>query len=98
LSEEYHEAFKNEEPIPAWTKEWYGFKETGMKWLADKGCEWIKVTAEPGHLLLWDSRTPHYNLPSTTQQPRFCIYTGYMPVADASQEDLIRKKDAYERE
>ena len=28
------------------------FKETGLKWLADKGCEWIKVNAEPGDLVL----------------------------------------------
>lgn len=98
LSEEYHEAFKDEEPIPAWMNEWYGFKETGMKWLAEKGCEWVKVCAEPGDLLLWDSRTPHYNLSSTTNQPRICIYTCYMPVADATQEDLLKKKDAYESE
>lgn len=67
-----------------------------MQWLSDHGCEWIKVCAEPGDLLLWDSRTPHYNLSSTTSQPRFCVYTCYMPVADASKEDLIRKKKAFE--
>lgn len=48
-------------------------------------------TPSPG-----DSRTPHYNLPSRTTRPRFCVYTCYMPVADASQEDLLRKKDAFE--
>lgn len=30
-------------------------------------------------------------------QPRFAVYTCYMPVADASQVDLVRKKDAFER-
>ncbi|KAK5310911.1 hypothetical protein LTR93_011893 [Exophiala xenobiotica] len=39
LSEEYHEVFKDEEPIPGWANGWYGSKETGMKWLADKGCD-----------------------------------------------------------
>ncbi|KAH9842200.1 Phytanoyl-CoA dioxygenase [Teratosphaeria destructans] len=96
LSEEFHEVFKDEEKIPAWTPEWYGFTENGMKWLADKGCEWVKVCAEPGDLLIWDSRTPHYNLSPTSDRPRFCIYTCYMPVADASQEDLLRKKAAFE--
>lgn len=57
-----------------------------------------QVCAEPGDLLLWDSRTAHYNLSSTTDQPRFCVYTCYMPVADATQEDLRRKKDAFESE
>lgn len=82
--------------IPQWSNEWYGFTDKGMQWLADHGCEWVKVCAEPGDLILWDSRVPHYNLSSTTKQPRFCIYTCYMPVADATQEDLIRKKHAYE--
>ncbi|KAG7285026.1 hypothetical protein NEMBOFW57_009644 [Staphylotrichum longicolle] len=97
LSEEFHAEFKDEpDKIWAWTKEWYGFTDKGMKWLADKGCEWIKVNAEPGDLLLWDSRTPHYNLSPSGTAPRFCVYTCYMPVADATQEELIRKKGAFE--
>lgn len=34
------------------TKEWYGFTKAGLKWLEEKGCEWVKVEAEPGDLLL----------------------------------------------
>jgi hypothetical protein len=86
----------DEERIHQWTNEWYGFTDRGLKWLEDKGCDWIKVCAEPGDLLLWESRTPHYNLSSTTTQPRFCIYTCYMPVSDVSQDDLIKKKKAFE--
>lgn len=53
LSEKYHEEFRgNEERIPQWTNEWYGFKEEGMQWLEDHGCEWVKVEAGPGDLLL----------------------------------------------
>ncbi|KXH35356.1 hypothetical protein CSIM01_08931 [Colletotrichum simmondsii] len=97
LSEEFHEAFRGEEDkIWAWTKEWYGFTDKGMQWLKDRGCEWIKVNAEPGDLLLWDSRTPHYNLSPEGTSPRFCVYTCYMPVAEATQEDLVRKKGAFE--
>lgn len=98
LSEQFHQEMAWEEKIPAWTPEWYGFTDRGMQWLKDHGCEWTKVCAEPGDLLLWDSRTPHYNLSPTTSQPRFCIYTCYMPVKDASKEDLIRKKKAFEGE
>lgn len=68
-----------------------------MKWLEENGYTWEKLCAEPGDLLVWDSRTPHYNLPSTSEQPRFAVYTCFMPVTDASQDDLVRKKDAYER-
>ncbi|KAL4807496.1 hypothetical protein BDV18DRAFT_102698 [Aspergillus unguis] len=98
LSEEFHDAMRaqNEERIPAWNPEWYGFTENGMKWLADHGCEWIKICAEPGDLLLWDSRTPHYNLSPKGDTPRFCVYTCYMPVAGASREDLIAKKNAFD--
>jgi hypothetical protein len=97
LSEEFHAEFHDEpNKIWAWTKEWYGFTDEGMKWLADKGCEWIKVNAEPGDLLLWDSRTPHYNLSPSGTAARFCVYTCYMPVTDATQEELTRKKSAFE--
>lgn len=43
-----------------------------------------------------DSRTPHYNVPASGCQDRLAVYTCFMPVADASQEDLIRKKAAYD--
>jgi len=52
VSEEYHNLFRNEERSFRWTNEVYLFKETGLKWLADKGLEWLKVTAEPGDLVL----------------------------------------------
>lgn len=51
---------------------------------------------EPGDLVVWDSRTPHYNLSSASDIPRFAAYTCYMPVADVSQADLLRKKQAFE--
>lgn len=96
VSQAFHVAMADEERIPAWTPEWYGFTTAGMKWLADQGLEWVKVCADPGDLIVWDSRTPHYNVPTQTQQDRFAIYTCFMPVRDASQEDLKRKKDAFE--
>ena len=87
----------DEERITAWTPEWYGFTERGMKWLEDHGCKWEKLSPEPGDLLLWDSRTPHYNLSPKNNQPRFAVYTCFMPVANATQDDLLRKKEAFDR-
>ncbi|KAL4976871.1 hypothetical protein BDW66DRAFT_150629 [Aspergillus desertorum] len=68
--DEFHSdpVIRAEERIPAWTPEWYGFTETSMKWLAERNCEWVKVCAEPGDLLLWDSRTPYYNLSPQGQE------------------------------
>lgn len=98
LSEGFHAEFKDEpNKIWSWKKQWYGFTEEGMQWLKNKGCEWVKINAEPGDLLLWDSRTPHYNLSPEGDRPQFCAYTCYMPAADASQEDLLRKKGAFEK-
>ena len=96
VSTQFHEDLKDDPRIPAWTPEWYGYTAVGQKWLADHGYQWEKVCADPGDLLVWDSRTPHYNLSSETEQPRFAVYTCFMPVADATQEDLIRKKAAFE--
>ncbi|EED13683.1 conserved hypothetical protein [Talaromyces stipitatus ATCC 10500] len=97
LSEQFHREMADEPRIPAWTSEWYGFTDRGMKWLSDHGLKWEKVCAEPGDLIVWDSRTPHYNVPPTMKQDRLAVYTCYMPVKDVSQEDLIRKKDAFEK-
>lgn len=73
LSEEFHEEFKDEKRIWAWsvlviligieandfnrTPEWYGYTEAGMKWLEEKGLKWEKICAEPGDLLL--CKSPH---------------------------------------
>ncbi|KAL2867669.1 phytanoyl-CoA dioxygenase family protein [Aspergillus lucknowensis] len=97
LSEQFHKEMANEPRIPAWTPEWFGFTDNGMKWLKDHGLEWVKVCCEPGDLIVWDSRTPHYNLPPNGEQDRLAVYTCFMPVAQASQEDLVRKKGAFEQ-
>ncbi|KAH8901715.1 hypothetical protein GQ53DRAFT_851727 [Thozetella sp. PMI_491] len=104
LSEKFHEEMKDEPKIPAWTNEWFGYTENGMKWLETQGLEWVKVECGPGDLILCksfsrpnrDSRAPHYNKAPTGEQDRLAVYTCYMPVADATNEDLIRKKDAFE--
>jgi hypothetical protein len=66
-----------------------------MKWLEKRGFTWEKICAGPGDLIIWDSRLPHYNLSPTQETPRFCVYTCYMPVKDVSQDDLVKKKEAF---
>ncbi|KAL2830718.1 hypothetical protein BJY01DRAFT_254526 [Aspergillus pseudoustus] len=96
-NKEFHAAFKNEpNRIWSWTKEWYGFTKEGLAWFEEKGCQWTKVNAEPGDLILWDSRLPHYNLTPKGSSPRFCAYTCFMPVSDATPEQLQQKKKAFE--
>jgi hypothetical protein len=41
--------------------DWFGFSEEHIEWFKNKGCETIKVCADPGDLILWDSRQVHFN-------------------------------------
>ncbi|KAJ9093167.1 hypothetical protein QFC21_006483 [Naganishia friedmannii] len=96
VSKEYHDAFRQEERGFRWTNEMYLFKDTGLKWLQERGYEWVKVNCEPGDLVLWDSRTPHYNVSPKGENSRFVIYTCYAPVSTATQEELQLKKWLFE--
>ncbi|GAA6037987.1 hypothetical protein JCM8097_009527 [Rhodosporidiobolus ruineniae] len=96
ISEEYHKEFFNEEREFRWTNEMYLFKETGLEWLKEKGYEWVKVNAEPGDLILWDSRVPHYNCPPKGEQTRFVVYVSMMPVSNTTQDELRQKKWLFE--
>jgi hypothetical protein len=94
-SGKFHELFKDEpDKIWSWTHEWYGFTKAGMKWIEDNGYEWVKPCAEPGDLILWDSRTPHYNLVPKGKTPRLAYYTCFGAVTDATQEQLKDKQRA----
>jgi hypothetical protein len=96
ISEEYHNTFRDEERIWQWTNEWYGYKDTGLAWLKERGYEFEKVDAGPGDLILWDSRVPHYNVAPKGDHVRMAVYTCYAPATTATQEDLIKKKEAFD--
>lgn len=45
--------------------DWFSFNEKQIGWFKKRsggGCKWVKVCAEPGDLILWESRTMHYNI------------------------------------
>jgi len=54
-----------------------------------------------GDSIVWDSRTPHYNISSSSTScsstPRFAAYVYYMPVSAVCQEDLKSKRVAFEQ-
>ena len=62
----------------------------------EKGLKWIKPVMEPGDLILWDSQTPHYNLPPTGTSSRFCTYVAMAPAAELKQEELNTKKATFD--
>ncbi|KAK2737301.1 hypothetical protein FQN57_000385 [Myotisia sp. PD_48] len=71
--------------------DWYGFKSKDIKWFESRGCKWIKVCAEPGDLILWDSRTIHHNTLPERDALRAAMYLCYTPASFATQADLGRK-------
>jgi ectoine hydroxylase-related dioxygenase (phytanoyl-CoA dioxygenase family) len=75
----------------------YPFQDEDVKWYEDQGCKLVKVCAEPGDLILWDSRQMHYAVYPETDTVRTIIYACYTPAALASKEDLALKKEIFEK-
>lgn len=69
---ELWEHFDHKKPERGWNEHAYQTVDAEMcQWLEAKGCTWIKVCAQPGDLMLWDSRTIHYGAPPSSINPRF---------------------------
>jgi ectoine hydroxylase-related dioxygenase (phytanoyl-CoA dioxygenase family) len=79
-------------------KDFRFFSEAEMKWLEGRGMKPMKVLAEPGDLILWDSRTCHWGGEPTEKSNtiRTVIYASYSPANLASKETLELKKEAFE--
>ncbi|KAJ5498882.1 Phytanoyl-CoA dioxygenase [Penicillium expansum] len=74
------------------------FSEDEIQWFGNHGMKPIKVLAEPGDLILWDSRTVHWGGEPTVNSNtiRTVIYASYAPFELATEESLRRKKEAFE--
>lgn len=74
------------------------FSEKELEWYEERGIKPHKVLAEPGDLILWDSRTAHWGgEPSEKSNTiRTVIYASYSPASLASEETLELKKEAFE--
>jgi hypothetical protein len=77
----------------------YYFGEAGMSYFASKGIKPLKVEAEPGDLILWDSRTVHWGGEPTEKSDtiRTVVYAAYAPARLASKETLEKKKMVFEK-
>ncbi|KAJ5939043.1 hypothetical protein N7466_002177 [Penicillium verhagenii] len=96
LSDEF---FETQVDPSTWLKKDFRFlSDEEMKWYESRGAKPIKVLAEPGDLILWDSRTVHWGGEPTSQSNtiRTVIYASYSPASLASEETLERKKEAFE--
>lgn len=74
------------------------FNQEEMDWFRSHGLNPIKVLAEPGDLILWDSRTIHWGGEPTEKSDtiRTVIYAAYAPAEMASEEALIEKRRVFE--
>jgi ectoine hydroxylase-related dioxygenase (phytanoyl-CoA dioxygenase family) len=77
--------------------DWYGYKQEELDWFQDHGCELIKIDAQAGDLIVWDSRTIHYASLPENDKIRTVIYAAYTPRALASPEDLKLKQEVFKR-
>ncbi|KAL2824416.1 hypothetical protein BDW59DRAFT_180283 [Aspergillus cavernicola] len=76
--------------------DWFGFDDKELQWFEERGCEVVKVCAEPGDVILWDSRTMHWNCVPTSQNLRAIIYACYTPAAFAGSEILRQKGEFFD--
>ncbi|KAH0846860.1 hypothetical protein FOPE_12088 [Fonsecaea pedrosoi] len=74
------------------------FDDKDMEWFFARGCKITKVLAEPGDLILWDSRTIHWGGEPTEKSNtiRTVIYAAYAPAKLASKEALAEKAKIFD--
>lgn len=75
--------------------DFYPFEDRDVKWYEEQGCELVKVCADPGDLILWDSRQMHYAVYPQSDKIRTIIYACYTPAAMAPPEELEKKKEVF---
>ena len=70
-----------------------------LQWFTDSGIKPHKVCAEPGDLILWDSRTVHYGAEPTEKGTtiRTAIYAAYTPAKFAEKEALEAKAEIFKK-
>ena len=73
------------------------FSEEDMDWFRKRGLSPKKVLAEPGDLIVWDSRTIHWGGEPTEKSDvvRTVIYAAYAPASMASPEAIAAKQQVF---
>lgn len=97
-----NELFKHFSPerpkdCPVKHYDFFPFNKDHVAWFESQGCELIKVCAEPGDLILWDSRSLHYAEFPRNDNIRVIQYVSYAPAALASKEDLKLKAEIFRK-
>lgn len=89
-----HEAFFNGHPRQDQKGDWYKFSAQEQEAYRDRA---VKVCAEPGDFLLWDSRTFHCNaVPERQDALRVCTYICQLPKTRLSSVIRAKRQQAFE--
>jgi hypothetical protein len=91
LTEEF---FKTQTDKATWEKtDLYLFTDEQLSWFTNQGIKAQKICAQPGDLLIWDSRTIHWGAEPTEKSKtiRTVIYTSYAPASLATAETMEMK-------
>ncbi|WOO78371.1 uncharacterized protein LOC62_02G001919 [Vanrija pseudolonga] len=73
----------------------YLYTEEDFQWYKDKGCEEVKVCANAGDFILWDSRTVHWNASPVGTQTRFVTYVCLCPRSFMTSDELTEKRKVF---
>lgn len=97
LTEEF---FDSQTDKTTWDKrDFYPFEKEELQWFKDKDISPLKVEADYGDLILWDSRTIHYGSEPNelSNTIRTVIYAAYTPARLATPETLKVKAEVFEK-
>jgi hypothetical protein len=76
LFNEFFDEHEDQQPEGGWpTEDFYPHTIEQIQWFYDRGCQWKKVCASPGDLILWDSRCIHYGSIPKGRNPRIATCT-----------------------
>ncbi|WQF86940.1 Putative phytanoyl-CoA dioxygenase [Colletotrichum destructivum] len=92
--------FRDHTDRAQWTrKDFFNYTPEQIAWFEEQGYREHKVVAEPGDLIIWDSRLIHYGAEPTPESDtiRTITYVSYAPASFATKEALGAKKQAFEK-
>ncbi|KAK6378822.1 hypothetical protein LTS17_006525 [Exophiala oligosperma] len=89
---------ENDPPEGGWMKrDHLRWNDVQMRWFEDHGCEWVKPSLDPGDFILWDSRAAHYGAGPMSSNKRMAVYTCYKPIKFLTEDQRLRKVEAFKR-
>ncbi|KAK6088839.1 hypothetical protein SCUP234_00043 [Seiridium cupressi] len=77
--------------------DWYGYTNEDVQWFEDRGYKLTKVNAEPGYVIIWDSRTMHYAKLPESDTIRTTFYVTYTTRKLATPQDLALKAELFRK-